>query len=541
MHTVMLVDDEAGIRASIKAKVDWEAAGFQIVSEASSGEEALRLLDELPQPDLLISDVRMPQMDGIKLASECKKKYPGLKIVMLSGYSDFEYLKSSIQIGVRDYLLKPVVRQEIISLLAELDKEITAEHKEFREKLQSREANRQQLQILQEQLLLQLVKDEWFSLAAVKERLIQLQMPDLTAEQLQAQFVTVEMRIPNGRLEEENSRRDLLHLAFRLMCRETAAKYERIYPFYDLNHPALMCFIVLLQSESKDGGFALQFSRELRDNISRYLRLDSVFGIGKPIDGLRQLKEGYASSMLSWSQGIVDMDLSGKETDQLEWNLLFSPELDRKLTLAIENLDFQTFKDLLHEVFPPERETSMFVFTFLALRVILLFSTIAKKFELHDSTLQQTLWNCQISLRDYQSREQVLDQLHELAVLVMDEVRVMRFSSGQHIVNAIQKFVDQNYCYEITLSSLAEKFYINETYLSSIFKQSVGMTFSEYVISLRMHKAKELLKENKLKLTDIATLVGFSTSSYFSTSFKKFYGKSPKEFREELFSSDQSE
>jgi len=282
--------------------------------------------------------------------------------------------------------------------------------------------------------------------------------------------------------------------------------------------------------------FMDDFVRKLKRNIKSYLRVESVLGIGEPISGLRQLKDGYASSMLAWSQSTIQSDKAEPNRNMLALTHAFSPEVERKLMQTIESLDMPAFTKQLHTIFSADRDTPMFVFTFLTLRIILLFNAIAKKFELGDASLQSYLWNCQMTVRDYSSREQVLEQLHEMAQLVMNEVRKTRFSSGQQMIEAIRNYVDENFSYELTLAALADMFHLNETYLSGLFKTSVGVTFSDYVTKLRLSKAAVLLEENELKLTDIATLVGYSSSSYFSTAFKKYYGKGPKEYREELLS-----
>ncbi|HZG74809.1 MAG TPA: AraC family transcriptional regulator, partial [Paenibacillus sp.] len=113
-----------------------------------------------------------------------------------------------------------------------------------------------------------------------------------------------------------------------------------------------------------------------------------------------------------------------------------------------------------------------------------------------------------------------------------EEVRKTRYTGGQKLIEAVRRYVEENFGYELALSSIASMFHLNETYLSGLFKQHVGMTFSDYVTQLRMNKAAELLKEGGFKLTDIAMLAGYSSASYFSTSFKKYYGMSPKEYRE---------
>ncbi|MBW5449247.1 response regulator [Cohnella sp. CFH 77786] len=531
MYSVMIVDDEVGVRTSIKAKINWEAAGFQIVLEASNGEEALRLLGEHPLPDLIISDIRMPVMDGIAFMQACKEAYPHIRTVVLSGYSDFEYMKSAIRFGVKDYLLKPVVRSELAELMAKIAAELEEDRHRNQEKQRDLKKSEELVRVAQEQLLLQLVKSEWLSLPAVKERLHQLQMSALAADDLQAQFVTVEMRVPTGRLEAWSERKDLLNLAFQLLGRETALKWNHIYCFPDVSQPSMIFFLVRLDGSRTGSGFTDRFVRELKRDIKRYLRLHCVVGIGERIHGLKQLKNGYASSMLAWSQGTVEEGHADGARRTMDLTNAFTPETERKLVHALESLDMRSFSQHLQKVFTADRDTPMFAFTFLTFRIILLLYAIVQKFEAGDS-LKQYLWNCQMTVRSHESREQVLEQLHELAQLVMDEVRKTRFSNGQQLGEAIRIYVDEHYSYELTLSFLAEMFHLNETYLSGLFKQTAGMTFSDYVTKLRLTKAARLLEENELKLTDIATLVGYSSSSYFSTAFKKFYGISPKEYRD---------
>ncbi|WP_379134234.1 helix-turn-helix domain-containing protein [Paenibacillus sp. sgz500958] len=533
MYTVMLVDDEKGVRNSIKAKINWEEAGFCIVSEASSGSEALKLLEQGPLPHLVISDIRMPQMTGIEFIQICQNRYPDLRTAVLSGYSDFEYLKSAIKLGVKDYLLKPVARGELIELLARLSADLQSEFEEIQAAQRELVQKNEQLRMLQEHFLLQLVKEDWHSLSAVKERLIQLQLAPLSVENLNARFLAVEMRIPPGRLSGWEDRRDLLHLAFQMLCRETASQWRGIYPFADIAHSSIMYFLIATNDETQHSRLAEKFMEQLRSNISNVLRLDSVIGIGEPVTGINRLKNGYASCMLSWSQSTVHGQ-EGQETHGvLEMTHSFTPEVERKLIQAIENLDMKAFHRQLDAIFKPDQETPVFAFTFLALRVLLLFSSVAKKFEIAGSALQQYLWNCQMMISGLESRGEVMGQIDVLAEQVMEEVKKTRFSSGLQLAEAVRKYVEENFSYELTLSSLADMFHINETYLSGLFKQHVGITFSDYVTALRISKAEQLLRENELKLTDIAMLVGYSTSSYFSTCFKKSFGKSPKEYREE--------
>ncbi|MRN52878.1 response regulator transcription factor [Paenibacillus monticola] len=534
MFEIMLVDAEKGERNSIKTKIDWESAGFTIVSEAASGSEALKLLKRGPLPQVVISDIRMPLMEGVEFIRTCKQKYPFLRFVVLSGYSDFDYLKAAIQLGVKDYLLKPVARGELNELLGKLGEDIKAEPEHIKASQLDLLRKNEQLCLLQENYLLQMVKDEWYSVAVVKKRLQQLQLTPLTADNLVMQFVAMEMKIPEGRMIDWQERRDLLNLAYQRLCRETAAQWKGLYPFRDMSNSSMMYFLLIVKKGAEHHGKAERFVQELKRKISSYLKLESVAGIGGEMKGLKRLKNAYASCMLSWSQSTVDKIESVDQNQVRELALVFSPEAERKLVQAIENLDRNTFRSQLDVIFTGNRDTPMLAFTFLALRMLLLFSSIVTKFEWAGSALQKYLWNCQMTISDYQSREGMLGLIEELAQLVMEEVKTTRFSNGQHIVEAVRQYVEENFSYELTLSFLADRFHLNETYLSGLFKQHVGITFSDYVTRLRITKAEQLLQESELKQSDIAMLVGYSSTSYFSTSFKNYCGKSPKEYRESI-------
>ncbi|AEI40525.1 response regulator transcription factor [Paenibacillus mucilaginosus] len=533
MYKIMLVDDEIGVRSSIKAKINWEAAGFHIESEAANGLEALELLEGRGLPDVVISDVRMPRMDGIAFMKACRDKYPGLRIIVLSGYSDFEYMKAAIQLGVKDYLLKPVVRSELTDLLAKLSAELKEEKNRSREQEREQLQTSRHLRTLQEQLIWQLVKDEDFSLAAVRERLRQLQLTGLAGEGLQVRFAAVEMRVPPGRLDDWSERKELLAVAFQMVCRESAEPWPNVYPLYDYSYPSMMYCLLTCSGGRPDELPVEDMLRELQRNIKRYLRVETVTGLGDWAVGLQGLRDAYASCMLDWSQGTVQQRGVGGQLEKETVHTL-PAELERKLVLSLENLDAEGTGRILREIFHKDGDLSMFAFTFLSFRIILLLSSIAKKFELGAPSLQQHLWNCQMTLRQFHSRDQVVDQLKILAELVMNEVRKTRSSGGQQLAEAVRRYVEENYAYELSLASLAERFHINETYLSGLFKQKAGFTFSDYVTKLRMEKAASLMEESGLKLTDIATLVGYSSSSYFSTVFKKYYGVSPKEYRDAL-------
>ena len=236
MYNIVIVDDETEIRNGIKLKVDWNELGFRIAGEASNGREALELI-ERSEVDVLITDIRMPFMDGLALLEQCAVRYPRIKTVILSGYDDFSYTRTAIQLKASDYLLKPVVRRELIELMNRLRGELDRERMEARQK-EAMEWNwKRNLPLLQEQLLLELIHGDTEFPAVSREHMAECGLEDILRPGQPIQFVCVEMRIPYGRLGDRQDQQDLLKTAFQMFCRDFAqASAERCAVFHDWRH-----------------------------------------------------------------------------------------------------------------------------------------------------------------------------------------------------------------------------------------------------------------------------------------------------------------
>jgi two-component system response regulator YesN len=518
---VIITDDEIQIRKGLRMKVDWEAEGFQIVEEASNGQEALELLQSM-DVDVVITDMRMPIMDGVEFAKRCHQEYPNVKVIVLSGYSDFEYVRSSLKEGVRDYLLKPVAPDELIEALGRIRKEIEEEKRKQGEFARINRLAHSHLQEVQEQYLLHLVKDELLEIHIVKERLRQLQLDDLAEESVSVQFLTVEIRgNDDHRLKE-------LWLPFQMLCKEIARGQKGTYSFYN---PSFGNMVHFLQLHDSVTGTSL-LVKKIQQNAKALLNLETVIGIGSVVTGLSEFKTGYIASLLSWSQsqlGSQSQVIEGIEIH--EETKEFSPDFEKKLTNAIETVNPEALKDNLYAALGKTEHQSILSFSFMANRVLFLLGSLAKKYDIESKEMQKTLWNCQQSIWELNSQRKVIDYFIQLGEVIIEKVQEARFSNGKLIIDSIRHYLDEHYASEISLTSLSELFHINSAYLSETFKNHVGQNFSEYLVNLRMAKAKELLHDKQLKIIDVANLVGFSNSGYFSTVFKKHVGQTPVEFR----------
>ncbi|OIJ15145.1 two-component system response regulator [Anaerobacillus alkalilacustris] len=525
---VILADDEIQVRKGLRMKVDWKEEGFQIVDEASNGQEVLELLQNI-KVDVVITDMRMPIMDGVEFAKRCHQDFPTIKVIVLSGYSDFDYVRSSMKEGVRDYLLKPVAPDELNDALRRIRKEIEDERRKQGELAKMSQFVYSHLQEVQEQYLLHLVKDELLQLNLVKDRLRQLHLDNFANENVKVQFLTVEIREDNNnpnRLKE-------LWQPFQMFCREIAKEHRGTYSFYNPSYANMVHFVQLIDLDLEND--ISNLVKKVQQNAKRFFSLETVIGIGSIVNGLIEFRTGYISSLLSWSQSqlgshsqVIDQAVTREE------GFNFSPDFERRLTNSIENVDFKMFKESLNTVLGEGDNQSVLSFSFVANRVLFLLGSLAKKYDIETNDIQKTIWNCQQSIWELCSQSKVIKYLVQLAQLIIEKVRMTRFSSGKVLMDSIRHYLDEHYGSEISLSLLSELFHINSAYLSETFKNHVGQNFSDYLVNLRMEKAKQFLKDKHLKIIDVANLVGFSNSGYFSTVFKKHFGQTPVEYRNSI-------
>ncbi|MGM0874732.1 MAG: response regulator transcription factor [Bacillota bacterium] len=528
MMKVIITDDEIQIRKGLRMKVEWEEEGFQIVEEASNGQETLDLL-KMIEVDVVITDVRMPIMDGIEFVKRCHQEHPNVKVIVLSGYSDFDYVRSSMIEGVKDYLLKPVAPDELVEALRRIRSEIKEEKRKQIESDQMSRLVQNQLEEMREQYLLHLVKEEWSELNMAIERLQQLQLDDFANENVQVQFITVEIR---GSEHNPNTVKELW-LPFRMLCREIAQEHTGSYSFYDASYANMIHFIRRIDSEQFI--HTSKFIKVVQQHVKEYMNLETVIGIGKVVTGLTEFKTGYISALLSWSQSQLGSQSQVIDATVTKEIFEFSSDFEKKLINAIENVNHDAFKNNIYSILGGTNNQSIMSFSFVANRVLFLLGSLARKYDIDTIEINKTIWNCQQSIWELNSQGRVIEQLIHLAHSIIEKVNEARCSSnGTAIVENVRRYLDKHYASEISLTTLSEQFHINSAYLSEIFKNNIGQNFSDYLINLRMENAQAFLKDKQLKIIDVAHLVGFSNSGYFSTVFKKHFGQTPVEFRKSL-------
>lgn len=534
MYKVLLVDDERQIRQGLKAKLNWNEHGFELCGEAADGKEALELISQL-RPDVIITDIRMPIMDGISLLQSCSTAYPDVRFIVLSGYEEFNYVKAAMQHGASDYLLKPVIRKELASRLDTIRSALDTRHKERDVEKQLKRQLDSNYQRLREQFLLQTARagaegKEW---AKEADR---LGLGEILKSNTFIRFVTLEIK--DTREGVKGSTPDsLLLLAVYLMSRELLQLWgEEAHVFRDPAAPQLLHLV--LKCETFGEGMLEQWLRtEFCPQLEQMLKVRAQMGIGIAVSGQTEWRRGYLSSRLQWmQQPAVGSNHEGSSSDNYELKAetfeLF-PISEKQLTLAITEGDMPSFRRTLRALLEPNLPLTLQALSVRLLRLVLFLDGMALKHGLKleetqhmISGLPESLWQCQTP-----------DKAENLFVRIAEQliwhVERGQQSSGHDVVGQVVAYLQEHYADEdISLSRMASRFHLHVSYLSELFKKITGKNYSEYLTEIRMAKAKELAGDPRLRVSDISELVGFSNPNYFSQVFKKTTGLSPIDYRQ---------
>ena len=393
-----------------------------------------------------------------------------------------------------------------------------------------------QLLQLQESFLLQMIREEWLSTEAVKTRLRQLKLAPLAGEGLKLRVAAAELKVPPELLTSKHGHR--LHTAahFHTLCRETAGGWKHIYHFRDEVNPLLMYFLIPSKEGIEHVNRAGRFVEELSQNIRHNMEFESTVAAGLEVKGLKRLKNAFASGLCALNRTSLPVSDSWTKYGTSRVISWLSQEEEHRLSQMLENSNVSAFErelNLLIELHESESdpfESCMYK----AMRLLLLLTVIAGKFECSGTALGKYLWNSHKTLAACKSPGALKEQLLDMGQLVMEEARQARESRGRTLAEAVRKYIERNYGCELSLGAAALLFGVEESSLSRQFKQHVGIPLDDYVAKIRMAKAEQLLLDDSLKLTDLSLIVGYSSPSHFVSTFKKYSGKSPKEYRERL-------
>ena len=542
MLKIFLAEDEVVVRETIKRMIPWEELGFELVGEAADGEMALPLLIR-QKPDLLITDIKMPFMDGLTLARLAKKEIPGLKVVILSGYDDFNYAKQAIGIGVEDYLLKPITKNALIERLSEIRSRYEHEktqkeyYEKFHREMQAYEKN-------SSRDFFEALVGGSMDMMEVYKRAEKLGL-DIVAEAYNVLIFTMNCDEDfSGQRDEYSSwEAESLELLENFFAGHSSAMLFRSNIF---------SYGVLLKGQRET---IEENTRECVDEIRKILsrqdgRREWFLAVGQSVERLSQIQKSYHTASRAFSQRYLydenilyydemeTMEHPGGQAEtednaylqKVDVNALNPAILQKFLSNGLQEETENFVKDYFYAIGQEPMESLVFR-NYVILNVR--FSVISFIKGLGCDTNEMESADTEEVLAE--SGKNMESAIAYAKKMISQAIEIRDQNSGnknRSILKTAVDFIDSHYMdEEISLNTVANVANVSSNHFSALFSQNMGQTFIEYLTSLRMNKAKELLRCTGMRSSEIAGEIGYKDAHYFSYLFKKTQGMTPSDYR----------
>lgn len=526
---VLVVDDEYYARkALLKIIKEWDST-VQIIGEAENGEEALNIICA-EQPDIVFADIRMPGFNGIELAKTLYEEYPSVYVVIISGYADFQYAQSVIQYQVRQYILKPVKKMEVFSIMDDF--------KELLEKKVLALENKKKMQGMIEVSYKLLIENKLngFMYGAGKvdtalfEQLLHFSLTGIS-------FFIVTIQNNTG-----------MNYNLKTYLEESIKnRFEGVVTFLSSKYTNELIFIKFLKIEDnmvceRD---KMKFTHILGDLVSESCKsTESQFSAGTSLlhGNLQELAGAYREASYAldyrliegWNK-VFEYDVVNRKQKYMN---LFDAEMEKVLNANLYNGNSDWIKNYIRKLFMEISNNpnySIAAIQDMNSVITLVLNRLLKDINETESIKEPHKYIEKAELHDFlflnDLLKWILQEIERICTIVIESKK----SLDPSIIDDLKNFIQDNYNYDISLEGLAKhRYFVNPSYLSRMFKSETGRSFKNYLTELRMNKAKELIKNQSLGISDIAGIVGYNDFSYFIKRFKGFNGETPGQYRNKI-------
>ena len=533
---VFLVEDEMVIRRGIKNSIDWEKEGYIFCGEASDGELAYPMIIK-EKPDILITDIRMPFMDGLELCKLVKKELPNIKILILSGYDEFDYAKEAIRLGVTEYLLKPISSSKLLEALNGVSESIRREKEDKDLVHKYMEEMRENTEHEKQKFFEQMIAGN-LSMADALETGKKYEM-SLSA----GMYNLLLFRFTLG---EENRKSGELLGEAEYAIEKLTERLEYVFEFQ--RGVEGWAFLLMADNEEQMSERVKELSKDLEEIMKNYSTIAYFGGIGQPVARLRELEESFreaeralAARFTMELNRIISVDdiRMAQNVDTLDDIEITSfGEIEKTRTMLEKFLnngvedEIDEFVDVYINELPEENLKSVLMRQYIIMDAYIVMMSFCEKIEGIEGKMQAQSEELKNSMKTIQTLEEIKNYIRMLLkkiIGVRDTISGRRYSD---IIEIAKDQIRKTYMSdEISLNTIAAEVGMSPSYFSSIFSKEMGKTFVEYLTEIRMDRAKELLMCSSMKTSEIGYEVGYKDPHYFSYIFKKTQNCTPKEFR----------
>ncbi|MCA1030934.1 response regulator [Bacillus timonensis] len=514
---ILLIDDESHVREGIKILGEWEQLGIHSIFEADNGEEALTIIHK-EKPSIIMTDMKMPKLNGIQLLEWLNTENIQCKTIVLTGYDDYQYMRKAIQFGATDYLLKPIDPDMLNQTLVKSIQELKQEAKERKERIYANKLFNEAMTMYRDRTLTALLQPSHSVPSAVFKEL-----PAEEIEVSQAVIVTVGSAV----FSHFSHDRDLTYFTLLNIINEIVVENRIGIAFRNLSNKGE---IVIIYWASQDR--INEYMERIYKAIEEVVGHACVFAIGNRSTFPTELYFSYMSAVeVIQNRNLLDYrnpkiyDQSFIEDKGITTIIDYTHDIE----VAIQSGDMKEFQSLFRKVLDHQ---------YVSIKQLLHWEKeyeVLKGHWLQKYEIQQGMKSLAIEQffdkkGDFQFADYVNEKKQEVEFF-LKQIQNSQFSKERNVICEIAEYIQHNYDKDLKLQEISERFYLSREYISRKFKQQYNQNMSDYLVSIRMNKAKSLLKNEQLKIYEIANLIGYQDDKYFRKVFKKQEGITPNDYR----------
>ena len=532
LYRIILVDDEEEVRKGIIHKIDWEALGFQVVGDAENGQDALEKIEQL-EPDVVMTDIRMPYMDGLTLTSWIRQKYPSVKVLIFSGFDDFEYAQKAIKLNVTEYILKPVNVEELTRILNRVRENLDQEIEQRRDVDRLRESYLSSLPILRELFLNDMVRGN-MPAENIRQKLEEYKIDILGAEK----WLTAVINVENEASEETgltlHQEKELIPISVKSLLEDNLKDYCRFMAF---NSAVGVTLIAAVDGERKQTSL-IDLLGDICKEIKRILQVTVTIGIGYFSRELEQLPAAYQSAVdaLGYREivgtgktiYINDMEPVSRGKLQLETR-------DEADLIAVVKFGTREKIEAAAKNFAARMEGARVHMRQLQVYQMSIINCLIRLMQQQDLELGTMFGTDEMYgkvIYGNMKPEEFASVITEVGCRMNEAMNRERDKTAKKVIlEAKQYILDHYQDPELSVDVMCRQLHMSPAYFSTVFKRETGQTYIAYLTEVRLDKAVELLNTTDDKTYVIAQKVGYQEQNYFSYVFKKRFGISPTKFR----------
>lgn len=522
---ILIVDDEEPARKMLLTAADWQALHMEVIAEAVSGQDALAVMEE-QLPDILFTDIKMPYMDGMELSSIVTGKYPHIRIVITTAFKDFDYAHQCIGLGVSNFLLKPINRNDLISTLLKLREQIENEKQQWFEFDHLKEILKKNYAFLRERFLLEFCENSTRSASARQQ--LSYYFPDGIPSYIQVTLLEAGASHTGNLTEEERLLQDMKNLEF---IKKYLEGRKDVEIFTDNNHHLML----LTYSPEVQ---VVTLCEQLKRSIYQTSGNEILFGIGNHYDNIYQAETSFQEALesLKFSRYMPNQPIVIYQNDIHVQNTTWTSS-----PAGLEDIKFyikaglpDSVQKLLPSLYLDESGDLLSLEHARILSMTLLSSAVnvANDIGIPLNDLFSDPGNSFMQILLEPTSQNLRSETGSFLTRLASQISECRRNKSKSALWEILQYIQTNLTDpSLSLGSVAEKFHMNDSYLSRTFTKELGFSFSKYLNRLRMERAIALLRTTDLKAYQVAEAVGIPDAYYFSNCFKKYTGKSIRDYR----------